>query len=334
MKHYTAFLVSSLAALTLIPALAEANSGDISGGAAIGADYAVTHSAPTNGLIVEGNVGIGTFAPDALLSLGGQAAQVIDMVRETTAATTGNDLTVKAGGAVSGGTNLNGGNLNLSSGLSTGTGISGINFKVYEAGSSGTADNSSTTAMVITGAGIVGIGTQTPSTPLDVYGTGATSDIYGLFESNSHTGLRIKAASTSVFTFQQFFQGTQGSWEMGSDTSSKFYIHNATNSGSSGSQLYINRSSGVVGMGTNSPRGGSTLDVNGKIYVATFAANSSTTVCQNANVLSTCTSARRYKKHIKPSEPGLKEVLAMKPVTFDLKDHKDNWEKHDFGFIA
>ena len=24
----------------------------------------------------------------------------------------------------------------------------------------------------------------------------------------------------------------------------------------------------------------------------------------------------------------------MKPVTFDLKDHKDNWERHDFGFIA
>jgi len=52
---------------------------------------------------------------------------------------------------------------------------------------------------------------------------------------------------------------------------------------------------------------------NGKVYVATFAANSSTTVCQNANVLSTCTSARRYKEHIKPSELGLKEVLAMKP---------------------
>ena len=24
----------------------------------------------------------------------------------------------------------------------------------------------------------------------------------------------------------------------------------------------------------------------------------------------------------------------MKPVAFDLKDHKDNWEKHDFGFLA
>ena len=24
----------------------------------------------------------------------------------------------------------------------------------------------------------------------------------------------------------------------------------------------------------------------------------------------------------------------MKPVTFDLMGHKNNWEKHDFGFIA
>ncbi len=104
--------------------------------------------------------------------------------------------------------------------------------------------------------------------------------------------------------------------------------------GTAGASRLIINTSGAVGLGTTSPRGGSTLDVNGKVYVATFAANSSTTVCQNANVLSTCTSARRYKEKIEPSQLGLKEVLAMKPVTFDLKDHKDNWERHDFGFIA
>jgi hypothetical protein len=91
---------------------------------------------------------------------------------------------------------------------------------------------------------------------------------------------------------------------------------------------------GTIGIGTPSPRGGSTLDVNGKLYVATFAAGSSTTVCQNGNVLSSCTSALRFKENIKPYEMGLKEVLEMKPVTFDQRDHTDSWEKHDFGFVA
>lgn len=76
------------------------------------------------------------------------------------------------------------------------------------------------------------------------------------------------------------------------------------------------------------------LSVYGTLTVGTFASASSTTVCQSSNVLSTCSSARRYKGNIKPSGLGLKEVLAMNPVTFDFKGHKDNWEKHDFGFVA
>jgi hypothetical protein len=44
-----------IAALILAPATVEANSGDFSGGAAIGASYAGVDVAPTNGLIVQGN---------------------------------------------------------------------------------------------------------------------------------------------------------------------------------------------------------------------------------------------------------------------------------------
>src|SRR5258708_27048977 len=115
-----------------------------------------------------GNVGIATTAPDAILSLGGQSAQTIDLLRETTASTAGNNLTVHAGGAVSGGTNLNGGNLILSSGASTGTGTSQLQFQVYPAGTSGTADNSATTAMIIIGAGAVGIGTTSPDSNVNL----------------------------------------------------------------------------------------------------------------------------------------------------------------------
>jgi hypothetical protein len=345
MKKPSAFLIPIISVLTLMPALAEANSSDVSGAAAIGADYAGIDTAPTNGLIVEGNVGIGTSAPDALLSLGGQAAQVIDMVRETTTATTGNDLTVKAGGAVSGGSNLNGGSLNLSSGLSTGTGTSGINFKVYEAGSSGTTDNSATTAMVISGAGTVGIGTTNPGYLLDVRNSTNTGQLHLSGTGNDEGGYLLAYSTSGLYmSGGAYYNGTNwiakdtAATTIALDAGGGFHIllDTGLTKGSAYSpttRLTMN-TSGNVGIGTTSPRGGSTLDVNGKVYVATFAANSSTTVCQNANVLSTCTSARRYKEKIKPSQLGLKEVLAMKPVTFDLKDHKDNWEKHDFGFIA
>ncbi len=52
-------------AILLLPHLAQANSGDFSGGVAIGTSYAGANTAPTNGLIVQGNVGIGTTAPTA-----------------------------------------------------------------------------------------------------------------------------------------------------------------------------------------------------------------------------------------------------------------------------
>jgi hypothetical protein len=101
-----------------------------------------------------GNVGIGTNAPDSTLSFDGQSTRTIDVIRETTASAAGNNLTIQAGGAIVSGTNLNGGTLNLTSGISTGTGSSGINLNIYPAGSSGSSDNSPTTVMALTGSGL------------------------------------------------------------------------------------------------------------------------------------------------------------------------------------
>jgi len=131
----------------------------------------------TNVLVVDtanGRVGIGTAAPTNLLSLGGTAARTIWMERNTTAATAGQGLTVHSGGAIAGTADLAGGNLTLSSGISTGTGSSNIYFNTATAGATGATDRTPDTKMTILGSGFVGIGDTTPDAKLDIDSTSTT----------------------------------------------------------------------------------------------------------------------------------------------------------------
>jgi hypothetical protein len=83
MKKIFAFLIPVIAALMFIPALADAsNAGDFSGGVAIGTGYAGVDAAPTNGLVVQGNVGLGSTSPSAALD-------VVGAVKNTTTDTAG-----------------------------------------------------------------------------------------------------------------------------------------------------------------------------------------------------------------------------------------------------
>lgn len=94
-----------------------------------------------------------------------------------------------------------------------------------------------------------------------------------------------------------------------------------------GTGLYLT-SAGKVGIATTSPA--QALEVNGEVKVDTFASASSTTVCQNANVLSTCSSSIRDKENVKDGTFGLKDVMLMRPVTFKWKGR----DEKDFGLIA
>jgi hypothetical protein len=116
-------------------------------------------------------IGLGTTTPSQILSIDGNAARTINMERHTIANTAGNNLTLSAGGATTGATDKNGGNLILAGGVSTGTGASAINFQTGTPNVlSGTSNNAITTKMTVLGNGNVGIGTTSPTQSLDVSG--------------------------------------------------------------------------------------------------------------------------------------------------------------------
>jgi hypothetical protein len=137
----------------------------------IGTSYAGLGSGvPANTVAIEGNVGIGTITPGSILALGGTAARIFGMDRNTTAATAGQGFTISSGGAIAGTANLAGGDLTLKSGISTGTGSSAIRFFTATAAGTGTADNAPTEKVTILNSGNVGIGTTSPSKLLHVAG--------------------------------------------------------------------------------------------------------------------------------------------------------------------
>lgn len=84
------------------------------------------------------------------IALYGEGDLVVAQDREATAATAGRNLTLRAGGAKSGGTNLAGGNAKIAGGISTGTGTSGVELHGCKAGSSGTTDNAPEALLTVT----------------------------------------------------------------------------------------------------------------------------------------------------------------------------------------
>jgi hypothetical protein len=111
---------------------------------------------------------------------------------------------------------------------------------------------------------------------------------------------------------------------------SNYFSIDAVQANNSGVQknLILNINGGNVGIGTSSPA--QALEVNGQVKIDVFASAASAAVCQNGNVLSSCSSSIRYKESVKDAPFGLNDVLKMRPVTFKWKGRDEN----DLGLIA
>lgn len=201
-------------------------------------------------------VGIGTSTPTYNLSLGGNSARTIGMERHSSSH--GNSLTLLAGGAATSGTNLNGGNLIFSSGLSRGNGSSNILFRTFSSGASGSAENTATERMRITSSGnvLIGIDAETTGSRLAVKG------ILGILSSDNNL-MAISSPTNQYFQIQTY-------------GSKPFYINPV------GNDIILSdegqNAEGKVGIGTSTP--------SAKLEINAGAVNSSGLKFSNLNASS------------------------------------------------
>ncbi|RYZ49952.1 MAG: hypothetical protein EOP49_15075, partial [Sphingobacteriales bacterium] len=191
------------------------------------------------------------------------------------------------------------------------------------------------TYMTIAGDGKVGIGTETPSTPLQVIASSASDpDVNGIriYNPTAAAGNNaVLAASVNGATAGNPFISLDISnvtgWAMGVDNadSDKLKFSNAWNSVSSATKMTI-QTDGAVGIGTATPS--DKLHVAGDVRIGT-----GTTGClkdADATVISgSCSSDIRFKKDIKPLERMLDRISLLRPSSYYWRS--DEFPDRHFG---
>lgn len=150
--------------------------------------------------VFQEKVGIFTDQPQYALALGGTVARTFGMNRNITGATAGQGFTITAGGNTVGGANLDGGDLLLKSGISSGTGTSAVRLFAPPAAGSSAIDNAPLERLTILGSGFVGVGNITPAELLSLGTSGTTKGVLSFAGNTSGKIIVQPAAAAGTWT--------------------------------------------------------------------------------------------------------------------------------------
>jgi hypothetical protein len=195
----------------------------------------------TNGSVrleLHDNGRIGLFSltgmvPSYDVSLQGETAnRTIGLERRTTSNVAGRSLTINAGGATSGATDKNGGNLILAPGTATGTGSSDVVIHAVTAGATGTADRTAAAVLTVKGTGVEVAGNVTLTTAgngLKIKeGSNATMGQATLVGGTVTVNTTKVTASSRIFLTTAVAGGTLGILSVGAMTVGTSFVINSS----------------------------------------------------------------------------------------------------------
>lgn len=284
-----------------------------------------------------GNVGIGTTTPgkliDAVTSIaGGQAALRLTNTNNTNSASQAKVI-LSVGGTSAGDPLIN---FNVSGSQDWIAGVDTSDSRKFKIANT-TAFGGSPDRLTINTSGNVGIGTTNPTALLSVGSTAINANSLNKYQFGygyAKTDTTLRRAGTlaqSNESSQPFslYTAVQGG---ASDYLRYALIQTGVEGLNNSGYLVLQGYGGNVGIGTTTPA--QSLEVNGRIRMATWTADGTTVVYKNASGdIGIQSSDLRLKKNIAPISDSLAKIAGINGVLFNWKTESDDAKK-TVGVIA